>query len=137
MTMQAQPGPNAAAHSVSALHARQPLSPELQNEPPVTFWKQLQPSVPLQEMKLPPQELAPAAQVPGPAQTPSWQVSPSRQTTAVPAVQVPSWQVSFWVQPSPSSQAAPLALAGLEQAPVAGLQVPSAWHWSGGAQTTG
>jgi hypothetical protein len=33
--------------------------------------------------------------------------------------------------------AVPLALAGLEQIPVAGLHTPAAWHWSGAAQTTG
>jgi hypothetical protein len=33
--------------------------------------------------------------------------------------------------------AVPLALAGLEHTPVAGLHTPAAWHWSGAAQTTG
>jgi hypothetical protein len=28
-------------------------------------------------------------------------------------------------------------LAGFEQVPVAGLQLPASWHWSPGAQTTG
>src|SRR5262249_5973257 len=31
----------------------------------------------------------------------------------------------------------PSALAGLEQVPVAGLQVPAAWHWSWAVQATG
>ena len=30
-----------------------------------------------------------------------------------------------------------MALAGLLHAPVVGLQVPAAWHWSSAAQTTG
>jgi hypothetical protein len=38
------------------------------------------------------------------------------------------------VQPFPSSQAAPSVFAGLEQAPVAGLQAPARWHWSEAGQ---
>ena len=37
----------------------------------------------------------------------------------------------------PSSHAVPFGLAGFEQMPVAGLQVPASWHWSGSSQTTG
>src|SRR5206468_1807822 len=51
--------------------------------------------------------------------------------------QAPAWQVSVWVQPLPSLQVAPLGLAGLEQVPFAGSQVPASWHWSSAAQTTG
>ncbi len=36
-----------------------------------------------------------------------------------------------------SLQAVPLAAAGLEQAPVEGLQVPAVWHWSEAVQVTG
>src|SRR5436309_680749 len=31
----------------------------------------------------------------------------------------------------------PLGLAGFEHVPVAGLEVPAAWHWSGALQVTG
>src|SRR5438552_1142739 len=31
----------------------------------------------------------------------------------------------------------PLGLAGFEHVPVAGLQVPASWHWSGAVQVTG
>src|SRR5207249_4043985 len=41
------------------------------------------------------------------------------------------------VQALPSLQAAPSGLAGLLQVPVAGLQVPAAWHWSEAVHTTG
>jgi hypothetical protein len=52
-------------------------------------------------------------------------------------VQTPLWQVSFWVQALPSLQDVPSALAGLEQAPVFGLHVPTVWHWSWAVQVTG
>jgi hypothetical protein len=55
----------------------------------------------------------------------------------LPPVHAPAWHVSVWVQALPSSQVVPSAWVGLEQTPVAGLQVPSAWHWSGAGQTTG
>jgi hypothetical protein len=45
--------------------------------------------------------------------------------------------VSVCVQALPSLQPAPLALAGLLQTPVPGLQVPAVWHWSLAAHTTG
>ena len=50
---------------------------------------------------------------------------------------VPDWQVSVWVQPFPSLQLAPFALAGFEQVPVAGLQVPTSWHELLAVHTTG
>jgi hypothetical protein len=40
-------------------------------------------------------------------------------------LQLPLWQVSVCVHAFPSLQAVPLGLLGLEQAPVAGLQVPA------------
>jgi len=52
-------------------------------------------------------------------------------------VHIPAWQVSLCVQALPSSQAAPSGFAGLEHVPVAGSQLPAAWHWSAAAQTTG
>ena len=50
---------------------------------------------------------------------------------------MPAWQVSLWVQALPSLHAAPSALVGLLQTPVAGAQVPAAWHWSCALQVTG
>src|SRR6266704_1002265 len=50
--------------------------------------------------------------------------------------QMPAAQVSVRVQALPSSQAAPLSLAGLLQTPDAGLQVPAVWHWSEAVHTT-
>jgi len=41
------------------------------------------------------------------------------------------------VQALPSLQAVPFATAGLEQVPVAGLQVPAVWHWSIAVHVTG
>jgi len=37
----------------------------------------------------------------------------------------------------PSSHAAPFAFAGFEHTPVAGLQTPTAWHWSWAVHTIG
>src|SRR5438034_4697392 len=45
--------------------------------------------------------------------------------------------MSVCVQASPSVQALPFGLAGVEQTPFAGLQVPASWHWSSAGQTTG
>jgi len=45
-----------------------------------------------------------------------------------PAAQLPDWQVSGAVQLLPSLHDVPLALAGLEQAPVDVLHVPASWH---------
>src|SRR5207249_11251161 len=69
--------------------------------------------------------------------TAAWQWSAGAQTTGFVPVHVPAWQVSVRVQALPSLQAAPSGFAGLEQVPVAGSQLPAAWHWSAGAQTTG
>ena len=44
--------------------------------------------------------------------------------------------MSACVQALPSLHAVPLGLAGFEQAPVAGSQVPAVWHWSLAVQTT-
>ena len=58
-------------------------------------------------------------------------------TTGVPVWQAPPWQASPVVQPLPSSQALPSGLAGVEQAPVAGLQTPTSWQESMAVHTTG
>src|SRR5439155_1657492 len=52
-------------------------------------------------------------------------------------VHVPAGQETVPVQALPSLQVAPSGFAGLEHVPVAGSQVPAAWHWSDGARTTG
>src|SRR5436190_291761 len=52
-------------------------------------------------------------------------------------MQAPAWQESLWVQASPSVQAVPFGLSGLEQVPLAGSQTPATWHWSSAVQTTG
>src|SRR5439155_27060159 len=65
-----------------------------------------------------------------------WSWSPQHTTGSAPT-QMPRWQVSVRVQALPSLQEAPSGLAGLLQAPVAGLQVPAVWHWSEAAHTTG
>ena len=51
-------------------------------------------------------------------------------------MQVPAWQLSDCVQALPSLHADPLGLLGVEQIPVAVLQVPATWHWSLAAQMT-
>jgi hypothetical protein len=66
-----------------------------------------------------------------------WHWSRALQETGFVPVQTPASQVSVCVQPLPSSQAAPFDLAGLEQVPVAGSQVPAMWHWSWALQETG
>jgi len=47
------------------------------------------------------------------------------QITGLAPEHTPAWQVSLCVQAFPSSQVVPLAFAGLEHAPVAGLHVPA------------
>ena len=51
-------------------------------------------------------------------------------------VQVPPSQVSVWVHALPSLHDVPSPLAGFEQVPVAGLQVPASWHWSEAVHVT-
>jgi hypothetical protein len=71
-------------------------------------------------------------------QTPAtWHWSRGEQTTGSAPVQTPAWHESVWVHRSPSSQPEPSGLLGLEQLPVAGLQIPATWHWSRGVQTIG
>src|SRR2546425_1144736 len=73
-----------------------------------------------------------ASQVPA-----AWHWSAGAQTTGFMPVHAPAWEVSVRVPAVPSSQAAPSGFAGLEHVPVAASQLPAAWHWSAGAQTTG
>jgi hypothetical protein len=52
-------------------------------------------------------------------------------------VHVPLWHVSVWVHALPSLHVVPLPAVGFEHAPVVGLHVPAAWHWSLAVQVTG
>src|SRR5437879_10317641 len=65
-----------------------------------------------------------------------WHWSEAVQATALLPVQTPLWQVSVCVEALPSLQVLPLAFAGFEHVPVAGLQVPAVWHWSEAVQAT-
>jgi hypothetical protein len=67
----------------------------------------------------------------------SWHWSGAAHVTGLAPVQVPAWHVSVCVQALLSLHDAPLAFAGLEHRPVAVLQVPASWHWSGTAHATG
>src|SRR5438094_591123 len=66
-----------------------------------------------------------------------WHWLAAVHTTGFAPTQAPAWQVSLCVQALASLQLAPLGLAGLLQAPVAGLQTPAVWHWSAAVHTTG
>jgi hypothetical protein len=68
-------------------------------------------------------------------QVPEWHAS-TAQTIGVPA-QVPPVQTSPRVQALPSSHTVPFAAAGFEHMPVVMLHVPTTWHWSILAHTTG
>jgi hypothetical protein len=57
--------------------------------------------------------------------------------TAAPALQVPFWHVSLRSQALPSLHVVPFAAVGFVHAPVAGLHVPAAWHWSLAVHVTG
>jgi hypothetical protein len=65
------------------------------------------------------------------------QALPSAHASGAPALQAPFWQESPWVHASPSEQAVPLGLAGVEHWPVAGLHAPATWHCDRGAQAIG
>jgi hypothetical protein len=67
----------------------------------------------------------------------AWHWSLAVHVTGFDPAQLPFWQESLCVQALPSLHAVPLAAFGLEQAPVLGLQVPAAWHWSLATQVTG
>lgn len=71
-------------------------------------------------------------------QTPeSWHWSEAKQTTGFAPVHAPAWHESVCVHASSSLHAVPSALAGFEQVPVPGSQLPASWHWSLATQTTG
>jgi hypothetical protein len=66
-----------------------------------------------------------------------WHWSDATQVFGVPALHAPPWHVSVRVQALPSLQAAPFALAGFEQFPLAVSHMPGAWHWSEAVQVFG
>src|SRR5213076_1167019 len=66
-----------------------------------------------------------------------WHWSAAVHTTGSAPTQAPASQVSLCVHALASLQLVPLGLAGLLQAPVAGLQTPAVWHWSAAVHTTG
>jgi hypothetical protein len=73
-----------------------------------------------------------------PLHTPtSWHWSAALHVTGLEPTQLPAEHVSTWVQAFPSLQAVPVALGGLEQAPVAPSHTPTSWHWSAAVQVTG
>src|SRR5262249_12690806 len=74
---------------------------------------------------------APVAGLHAPA---TWHWSEAVQRIAVPGVQAPAWQVSFCVQASPSSQAAPSGLTGVS-GPLGVVPSPTASAWHGSAAT--
>src|SRR5205823_4279758 len=57
-----------------------------------------------------------------------WHWSAAVHTTGLAPTQAPASHVTVCVRAWPSSHGAPLSLAGLLQAPGAGLQVPAVWH---------
>src|SRR5947207_1121263 len=83
--------------------------------------------------------LAGLLQTPGAgSQVPAvWHWSAAVHTTGFAPTQAPAWQVSLCVHALASLQLVPLDLAGLLQAPDAGLQTPAVWHWSAAVHTTG
>src|SRR5947207_731343 len=99
-----------------------------------SLWVQASPSVQAVPFGLAGVEQMPLAGSQAPA---TWHWSSAVQTTGFAPTQLPAWQESLWVQASPSVQAAPSALLGLEQVPLAGSQTPATWHWSSAVQTTG
>src|SRR5207249_1601520 len=66
-----------------------------------------------------------------------WHWSAAVHTTGFAPTQAPAWQVSLCVHALASSPRGSSGLAGLLQAPEAGLQTPAVWHWSAAVHTTG
>jgi hypothetical protein len=77
------------------------------------------------------------APVPGSHCPARWHASEATQTVLVPPPQFPRVQVSPVVQALLSSQRVPSGAGGLEQVPVAGLQLPATWHASVAGHVTG
>src|SRR5262249_18631071 len=107
-----------------------PAAEQSRGEPPQTPAVQMSPTVQNSpSLHAEPSALSGLEQVPlAGSQVPAtWHWSSAVQTTGLVPTQVPAWQVSVWLQALPSLQTAPLALAGFEQVPLAGLQVPASW----------
>src|SRR5438552_3285026 len=66
----------------------------------------------------------------------SWAVHATGVPEQEPARQLSPWQLSAVVQVLPSLHALPFAAGGFGRVPVAGSQVPAAWHWSWAVHTT-
>jgi hypothetical protein len=66
-----------------------------------------------------------------------WHWSLAVHVTGFAPVHAPAWHVSVCVQALPSLHAEPFTFAGFEHAPVAGLHVPTSWHWSLALHVTG
>ena len=66
----------------------------------------------------------------------SWHWFSAVQVTGFAPTQSPFRQESERVQASSSVHAAPSGLAGVEQVPVLGSQVPATWHWSSAVHVT-
>jgi hypothetical protein len=66
----------------------------------------------------------------------TWHWSSALQLTGDAPVHVPAWQVSACVHRFPSLHTVPLDLAGLEQIPEDGSQLPATWHWSDALHVT-
>src|SRR3989442_381354 len=91
----------------------------------VSVWVQALPSLQVVPSALSGLEQVPLAGSQVPA---TWHWSRAVQTTGLAPMQAPAWQASLWVQASPSVQALPFGLFGLEQGPLAGSQGPASWH---------
>src|SRR5439155_579829 len=76
-----------------------------------SVWVQASPSVRVLPFGLVGVEQMPLA---GSQMSGSWHWSGAGQTTGFVPAQAPAWQVSVWVQASPSVQALPFGLSGLE-----------------------
>jgi hypothetical protein len=83
-----------------------------------------------------PSDLSVTVQPPLPSHTElAWQ-SVAEHVYAMPP-HTPPLHVSARVQALPSLHDVPSASAGVVHAPVAGLHVPAAWHWSDAAHVIG
>ena len=88
----------------------------------LSVWLHLSPSLQPEPSFLAGLEQLPVAESQVPA---SWHWSLAAQTTGLAPLHTPPWQVSVWVHLSASLQVEPLVLAGFEQLPEDGSQVPA------------
>src|SRR5439155_1686507 len=90
-----------------------------------SLWVQASPSVQAVPFGLSGLEQAPLAGSQTPARSEERSVG---KTRGFGPAQAPAWKESLWVQASPSVQAVPFGLSGLEQVPFVGSQTPAMWH---------